>query len=190
MSNENPQNPICIDCQKCHNTRYNNFVDDQGKAYTKFAINCRLIPEGNQYLPSYVAEQLSEKELEEASILMDPVKWAEKHLKMQNGEPWVARWYQAEMLRCTASRKVVRAGRRIGKTDTIAVDILHFAFTNDNKRILLVAPYKAQIEEIMGRVRAFIRQNAILSNSIKKDVSSPYYQIELSNNIGSKNRCY
>ena len=181
MSNENPKNPICIDCQKCHNERYYNFVDDQGKAYNKFGINCKLIPEDNEYLPNYVKKQLEEKELEEALMLMDPVKWAEKHLTMQNGEPWVARWYQAEMLRCSSNRKVVRAGRRIGKTDTIAVDILHFSFTNNSKRVLLVAPYKSQIEEIMGRIRAFIRQNPILSNSIKKDVSSPYYQIELYN---------
>jgi replicative DNA helicase len=181
MSNKNPQNPICGECQNCHSQRYNKFVTEQGKTYTEFPINCSLIPENNQYLPQYVIKQLNAKELAEAETYLDPVKWAEKFLLMSDGRPWKARWYQEEMLRCSSNRKVVRAGRRIGKTDTIAVDILHFTFTNKSKKVLIVAPYKSQVEEIFGRLRAFISNKATLQNAIKKDVSSPYYQIELYN---------
>lgn len=53
--------------------------------------------------------QLSPQDLELISVLADPVKFAKVHLD------WDARWYQANMLRNSAYRKVARCGRRIGK---------------------------------------------------------------------------
>jgi phage terminase large subunit GpA-like protein len=181
MTNENPKHPTCQECQQCHNTKYTNFVSEKGDVYTKFNIRCHLIPENDKFIPDNIAKQLEVDELLEAETLLDPVKWAEKHLFLPDGTPWRARWYQIAMLRCSAHRKVTRCGRRIGKTDCIAVDILHFTFTNVNKRVLVVAPYKSQVAEIFSRIKGFIENNPILKNSISKDVSSPYYQIELHN---------
>lgn len=180
-NNENSINPICGECQGCHNKKYENFVSDKGDIYNTFPVNCSLIPVLNKYVPDHTKKKLTLEEQEEAEILLDPVKWARHHLVREDGRPWEARWYQAEMLRCSSNRKVVRAGRRIGKTDTIAVDILHYSFTNSSRRVLLVAPYKSQIEEIFSRLRAFINNNVNLKNSVSKDVSSPYYQLQLHN---------
>lgn len=53
-------------------------------------------------------------------ILADPILWAQTFLrtfdpKQKKIVPWVARWYQVEMLRDKSTRKVYRCGRRIGK---------------------------------------------------------------------------
>ena len=181
MNNETSINTICQDCQECHNKKYKNFVSDKGDVYTKFNIKCSLIPIDNKFIPDKIAKQLDKDELEEAAALLDPVIWAKKHLFLPDGTPWTARWYQEIMLRCSSTRKVARCGRRIGKTDTIAVDVLHFTFTNNNKRVLIVAPYKSQVEEIFGRIKGFINNNPVLKNSIARDVSSPYHQLELFN---------
>jgi hypothetical protein len=53
-------------------------------------------------------------------IMSDPVKWAQifvvtfDPVKKAYG-PWVARWYQVEMLRDRSVKKVARCGRRTGE---------------------------------------------------------------------------
>lgn len=54
------------------------------------------------------------------AIIQDPVQWAQGFLRSFNPatkkvEPWVARWYQVEMMRDKKVRKVYRCGRRIGR---------------------------------------------------------------------------
>jgi hypothetical protein len=53
-------------------------------------------------------------------ITSDPVKWAQVFVKTADPStkrivPWVARWYQVEMLRDNTTKKVYRCGRRTGK---------------------------------------------------------------------------
>lgn len=53
-------------------------------------------------------------------IMSDPIKWAQKFLRSFNPktkkiEPWIARWYQVQMMRDLSTRKVYRCGRRIGR---------------------------------------------------------------------------
>lgn len=53
-------------------------------------------------------------------IMNDPIKWAQKFLRSFNPttkkiEPWIARWYQVQMMRDHSTRKVYRCGRRIGR---------------------------------------------------------------------------
>lgn len=68
-----------------------------------------------------VVSQMSNLEKEKIKKIMeDPVLWAQKFLKTYNPEtkkiePWVARWYQVQMLRDKSVRKVYRCGRRIGR---------------------------------------------------------------------------
>jgi replicative DNA helicase len=71
-------------------------------------------------------------------------------------------------------------------TDTIAVDVLHYATTSQMKRVLIIAPFKAQTEEIITRIRDFVYNSKQLSQAIDRDVSSPFYEILLRN--GSKIR--
>lgn len=62
--------------------------------------------------------KLEAKKIKE--IMDDPVKWAQIFVTIYDNNlkkytPWVARWYQAEMLHDTSTRKVARCGRRTGK---------------------------------------------------------------------------
>lgn len=55
-----------------------------------------------------------------AEISKNPVLWAKLALRTVDNAtkkigPWVARWYQAEMLLDNSLRKVARCGRRTGE---------------------------------------------------------------------------
>lgn len=64
---------------------------------------------------------LSNIELQKIKAVMDdPVKWAQVFVTIfdnvqKKKTPWIARWYQAEMLRDRSIKKVARCGRRTGK---------------------------------------------------------------------------
>ena len=326
----NFQNPVCQACIKRQLEKYDGYVDEDGNTYGEFSIQCRGIPE--QHIDEGLAKTLTDEQRQEIIGLFDPVVWAENWCKLPDGSPWVARWYQADILRCTARRRVTRLGRRVGKcleegtqimtpsgpveiqnlrpgdmvyaydvetdsvfpapvkalhdqglqevvdlkykgkkivsctpihrwhttnstrkdlkgvlrlnefsrdtaitrkyvdgmcefndslpddgkdfvwldfnlderriaqcwditldtkdslyltadglvthnTDMIAIHTLHFCMTNQNKRILIIAPYKSQTEEIITRIKGFIRGNPKLQASVKRERNSPFYEI-------------
>lgn len=105
--------PVCQSCIKEHMGKYNEFVDEAGTKYDDFAIPCEGIP--TEYISDRIRALISEDQLEEVESILNPVSWAEKWIKLPNGLPWVARWYQKVMLQCTARRRVSRCGRRTGK---------------------------------------------------------------------------
>ena len=80
----------------------------------------------------------------------DPRLWAKVYLG------WEARDYQELILEKakTVRSLVLRLGRRLGKTDTMCVLILWFAYTQSNKGpnnqydILIITPYETQIDLI------------------------------------------
>jgi replicative DNA helicase len=107
-------------------------------------------------------------------IYSDPVTFAKAFLNNDAGDPWEPRWYQSEMLRCTALRKVVRAGRRNGKSEAMAVKILYLLFVNKNFPILLVCPYQSQITRVFDIMRRMIGNSDEYAASVVRDVSNPH----------------
>ena len=103
-------NPVCQKCIADHLKKYDGFVDDDGVVHNGFTVPCNGIPE--KYLSDHLEALLDEQTKLDAIGLFDPVTWAEEWIKLPNGEPWVARWYQENMLRCSASRRITRCGRR------------------------------------------------------------------------------
>lgn len=89
--------------------------------------------------------------------------------------------YQAEMLRCTAKRKVFRIGRQAGKTETLIIAMLHALYTNKNFKVVLIAPFQAQIELIFSRIEEHLNANQVLYNSKKRMVKAPNFTLELHN---------
>lgn len=65
-------------------------------------------------------KQMSALERKQFSeVAKDPVKWAQLFIRIFNPvtkreEPWIARWYQVQMLRDMSVKKVYRCGRRTG----------------------------------------------------------------------------
>lgn len=82
---------------------------------------------------------------------------------------------------CSAPWKVVRAGRRLGKTAAISVLALHHAFTNDHHTVLVVAPYQSQVAKIFQEMQKSIDTSDILKDSIELQHNSPPMKIVFKN---------
>ena len=58
------------------------------------------------------------------------------------------RYYQKEIIASKSKRKVVRAGRRLGKTAAMVCHMLHFAFTHEESVQIFATPYDNQAKLI------------------------------------------
>lgn len=68
-----------------------------------------------------------------------------------------------------------------GKTDSVCVEILYKLFTSENRKIFVTGPQKIHVEEIFTRIRGFIAANPFLQDSVLRDRSAPYYELEMHN---------
>lgn len=164
--------PICQVCVQQQTDKYK----DEG-----FRIKCQGICEADEILPEEVRLLYNEEELEMAESLYNSVTWAKRNF---GWEPRVSKdgiAYQEMMLRCTSKRKALRLGRQSGKTEAICVLMLFKAFTQENYKILVITPYRSQIELIFKRIKELIYQSTDLSASIRREVANPYHEIELFN---------
>ena len=66
-------------------------------------------------------------------------------------------------------------------TDMVCVEICYYLFTRPNLKIVVAGPQKTHTEEIVNRVRGFIKSNPELSSCVTKDISAPYYKLHISN---------
>ncbi|CDQ41831.1 phage terminase large subunit family protein [Virgibacillus salexigens] len=110
-------------------------------------------------------EEMQEVERE---IRSDPVKWAYWKLKDPKGNPWKARWYQEDMIKdiMNGTRRIAaRMGRRVGKTETMVVFCLWYAFHHKNARLLITTPYEHQVRLIFMRLQELINDCDELANS-------------------------
>ena len=106
----------------------------------------------------------------------DPRLWAKVYLG------WEARDYQELILEKakTVRSLVLRLGRRLGKTDTMCVLILWFAYTQSNKGpnnqydILIITPYETQIDLIFDRLKQLIEGSPMLQQMIKRSIHHLY----------------
>lgn len=122
-----------------------------------------------------VTEGISPERQYQAHIAADPVLWARHFLKAK------PRAYQIFMLRQARLRKILRAGRRLGKSWTMAVKMLHRAYTQNNARVLVMAPMKSQVEVLYKQVLALAKESDVVWESIDKQRQSPQFYIELKN---------
>ncbi len=172
--------PHCHECIRKQLKKYDKHVDKNGKPTSgRFLVPCMGIPK-NPVDPALKAA-VDDEAWEEMLAVVDIAKWAEKYLRLPNKEAWIARWYQANVLRCTSRRKMLRIARRTGKTDLVCVEICYYLFTNENMKIIVAGPQKSHTEEIINRVRGFIQNNPQLQEMVVRDVAAPYYELKLSN---------
>lgn len=110
---------------------------------------------------------LSPEELEYAKMLANPVDFAEHFLG------WQARWYQRLMLLHPSKRKVVRCGRRTGKTDAAIVHAIWYAWTHENARVIVATPMESQVSEFFERMRQLMRNSPDIMNDLEIDRRHP-----------------
>ena len=92
----------------------------------------------------------------------DPVFFAEAVLSFK---PFP---YQAELLRCSSKRIVACWARQTGKTRTIAVKVIHFAFTNADVTTLIVSRGLRQSMIMFSVIMQLIKANPFLRDSVVK----------------------
>lgn len=118
---------------------------------------------------------ISGEQQRQMHVAKDPVVWAKNFLQVN------PRVYQILILRDPSLRKVLRAGRRLGKTFTLAITLLHYSYTHKDGRCLVIAPMKTQVELIYQEIGRIAGKNEVVMNSITRKVSSPQFMMEFSN---------
>ena len=122
----------------------------------------------------YVMNKLHLKKSEALEYIVtdNPVLWGKVYLD------WTARDYQMSIINEGKKSKklVLRLGRRLGKTDSICVLILWFAYTQYNRGpnnqydIVIATPYETQIDLIFKRLHQLIEISPLLLNVMSRDV--------------------
>lgn len=106
----------------------------------------------------------------------DPAMFAKNFLGI---EP---RAYQTLMLRDPHPSKILRTGRRAGKTVTLTIEMLHFSFIKKNAKIIVLAPAKAQVQEIYDAVIKYIDESPLMNSKfIVRKVRNPQFEIRFAN---------
>lgn len=193
----------CKNCQKCRVAKIDGPI---GAGTTEplykagdFIVRCTGIPGDDKFIPKYdaITQNLTAEEIREAQGLYDPIIWAEDKLGWKPRRSKQGDEYQKLILRCNSPRKVLRMGRRLGKSEILAISALHFLYTNSPKvqrwdadtqswvdgysTVLVLTPYLSQIKLIFARIRQLIDKNPELKSEVKRDVSTPFHEIELYN---------
>ena len=117
--------------------------------------------------------------------MTDPVLWARAFIQFYNpitkqNEPWIARWYQAEMMRDTSQFKAYLNGRRTGKTEVMCVEGMYKAATNKNIVVLYATPYESQIRLIFNRLTELYTGSPLLKDTVVSNTKNPF-AIKLNN---------
>lgn len=116
--------------------------------------------------------QMPKNQALEYIVTDNPILWAKVYLD------WEARDYQFAII--TEGKKskklVLRLGRRLGKTDSMCVLILWFAYTQYNRGpnnqydIVIATPYETQIDLIFKRLHQLVEQSALMTSILTRDV--------------------
>lgn len=118
---------------------------------------------------------VSSEQQRQIHIAKDPCTWAKHFLGAET------RVYQTLILRDPALRKVLRAGRRLGKTFSMAIYLLHYSYTHKDGRSLVIAPMKTQVELIYQEILRLASKSEIVTNSMSRKVTSPQFMIQFTN---------
>lgn len=153
-------------------------------------IACPFIPKDyDDLVPPAVRQHMTDEDMETARLLKDPTAFAAKYFN------WHARKHQELMLRCQSKKKVLRWGRRAGKTEAFAIEILWHAFTKNvltkdpitgatlesGLKILVVAPFESQVINMFEMLMRFINKNEETKNSVVVYRKSPHHHLEFEN---------
>jgi hypothetical protein len=125
--------------------------------------------------------------LDEIQEIYDVEFWASRYIVLKDDtgayEPFSTegRSYQREILRCTATHKVDRLGRGLGKTSLGVIEELHKATTNRNYEVLVVCPAQAQSLKWYDEIKAQITHSPKLRDCESGSNKQPFYSFRFYN---------
>lgn len=145
-------NQMCTNCQK-----------DQLKRFGKITIECNGPRKVTEHVPDDILDELSDDERAIVASLYDPYMYADMNLdsvKERNEKRFFTkRWYQEQLVTCSAKRKAIRCGRRVGKSFSLALDIWFRMTTIPGYKVLIVTPFLTQAKELSDLVRKMLRKS-------------------------------
>lgn len=163
----------------CHRCMYS-----YDRANIGFSPTCELTYDLQLWkaAKSGLFDNMSQRDIDNTKIENDPVLWA--HVELN----WEARWYQADLLRCSSKRRVPRMGRRTGKTATLGVAALWFACNRidapsetSRYEVLIVTPADVQLQRIWRDITTFIDYNPRIKAKEVRRVKDPVRTLEFDN---------
>lgn len=113
-------------------------------------------------------------------IAKDPVTWAQHFLGVK------PRIYQIFILRHPNRFRVLRIGRRAGKSFSMALLLLWYSYTTKRGRSLVIAPMQAQANLVYRTILELVEEAPIVSESIDRTVASPPAEINFKNGSSIK----
>lgn len=135
-------------------------IQEQKAKSGGITIACKGLASKSQYIKPEEEHNFTEEDMDLMEQAANPYHWAEKNIDVEKiGDPkrlFIPRWYQNQISSCSAARKVIRCGRRAGKSYSLALNILHKVLTNKNYWVLIVTPYEVQSEEIINLILQFL----------------------------------
>lgn len=109
-------------------------------------------------------------------IANDPVLFAKHYLGI------TPRAYQVFVLRNPSLNRILRFGRRSGKSISLVISMLHFCFVKKKAKVVVLAPAKVQVEELYKTVIDMLEEAPILQKSfVERSVQNPQIMIEFKN---------
>lgn len=152
----------------CNHAACKSCIENRKKRFGEQAALLQCSGIKTDVLDGLPVSSYTDTEKEALRDLLDVARWAKKHLGI------TLRHYQELMAKCTALRKVTRIGRQAGKSETLAIFSLHYAFTHRDKKVLIVAPQESQIKLIFERFEKWRGLSSDIENSVYRYVRDPY----------------
>ncbi len=101
----------------------------------------------------------------------DPVNFQVLYLNQEPHEK------QVEVLRSKFKNKIIVCGRRSGKTQLIAGEIIRGSMSGEYKRQMVIAPIYKQTMIVYNKILELMHKSGVYDSDIKKVIKSPYPQI-------------
>ena len=158
-------------------------IEEQIKKHGQQVIPCTGINRAENKLGKHLFDQivdtLTPEEKAELDALYDPYVYMDTFLDIGKPKQLEDRWYQKIISACSAQSKVIRVGRRSGKTYMMALMMVHEMLVNDKYRVLVVSPYAVQTGEV---IKTFLDLCSRLpDNPVKSSKQTPVWEINFHN---------
>jgi len=201
--------PMCLACQARQVFKYENARTKNNEPIEGFNVPCKFLPASlppgsKKLLKQYQTQSKTDPEraLLYLKSSIDPASWCSLMFGFNDNTPnWKLRPYQKEQIRCSTLRFVARQGRRSGKSFSIALKMIYYAFTLQVDRgvdgegkpvvqgpeMIIITPYQSQISNIFNEIEKLIKRNAELKKKVKSGtggnlyIKTPFYFMELDN---------
>lgn len=162
-------------CEQC--------IAEQIKKHGAQVIPCtglnRVQSKMNAIAFEKLVSTLTPEEREQLDTIYDPYIFMEKNLDIGKEKRLEDRWYQKIISACSAQSKVIRVGRRSGKTYMMALMMVHEMLMTDNYRVLVVSPYAVQTSEVIKTFKDLCSR--LPENPIKSSKQTPAWEINFHN---------